>query len=935
MSVSDWIAPFSSPPSLALVGGKGANLARLTQAGFAVPAGFIVTTPAYRHFVAANRLDDPIQSQIERLQPLTQADQLDPTNQRPVVVDPAELESVSGEIRAAFSSATMPLAMANTILAAYRALAIRTTPVITPALSLPPSEWLPVAVRSSATAEDLPELSFAGQQDTYLNIVGEEALLRAVVDCWSSLWTARAIGYRLRNAVDPAGIALAVVVQQMVESQSSGVMFTANPLTGLRSETVIDAAFGLGEALVSGRVEPDHYVVDAISGTILEKKMGIKALSIHGLAGGGTAEIDQARPEQPALNDENILALARLGKHVEAEYGFPQDIEWAYSGGELYLLQSRPVTSLFPVPGGLPPGRLMVFFSFAAIQGMLDPITPLGRSALASIFARGAALFGIRVTAETQTVLYEAGERFWINMTSPVRSTIGRRIIPVALPMVEPCIAQALPVIWAEPTLQPDHGGLRPSTILKLARFFLPLAWNVLQNMISPRQRREQIVGQADQLLERMQSRLQGLNGTTHERLAQAVEVYDEMINLHLLPTFLRFVSLVVTGMASLNILRMLTQKLPPEPGMYGWGDAVLELTRGLPYNPTTEMDLDLWRVAREIQQDAALLAAFQSGDGRSLARDFQAGRLPGQGQALISGFLARYGLRGLGEIDLGRPRWNEQPEHIFDVLTGYIQIEQPEQAPDVVFSRGAQAAGQVKQRILTAVRRGPHGWIRVHQARFLAGRMREVMGARESPKFFAVRMMGMLRAPLLEIGAELVRSGDLAQPDDLIYLTLSEMKALAANPAVDWKPQIAKRRAANQREKLRRQVPRMLLSDGRAFYEGIIDPAATGSTLVGSPVSAGIAEGLVRVVLDPRQSGLVPGEILVCPGTDPSWTPLFLSAAGLVMEVGGMMTHGAVVAREYGIPAIVGVDQATHRLQTGQRIRIDGSTGRIDLLEE
>jgi rifampicin phosphotransferase len=232
-------------------------------------------------------------------------------------------------------------------------------------------------------------------------------------------------------------------------------------------------------------------------------------------------------------------------------------------------------------------------------------------------------------------------------------------------------------------------------------------------------------------------------------------------------------------------------------------------------------------------------------------------------------------------------------------------------------------------------VRQGPHGWIRARQAAFLAGRMREVMGARESPKFFVVRMMGMLRAVLVQIGAEMVDNGDLVQPDDLIFLTLAEMKIMASDPAIDWKPVIAARREANRREAMRRQIPRLLLSDGRAFYEGILDPAATSSTLAGSPVSAGVTEGRVRVVLDPRQSGLVPGEILVCPGTDPSWTPLFLSAAGLVMEVGGMMTHGAVVAREYGIPAIVGVHQATLRLQTGQRIRMDGSTGRIELLEE
>jgi pyruvate,water dikinase len=211
---------------------------------------------------------------------------------------------------------------------------------------------------------------------------------------------------------------------------------------------------------------------------------------------------------------------------------------------------------------------------------------------------------------------------------------------------------------------------------------------------------------------------------------------------------------------------------------------------------------------------------------------------------------------------------------------------------------------------------------------------MRELMGARESPKFFAVRLFGEVRQNLLSAGAELVKEGLLDRADDLMFLTYSELRAFSRADSQDWKQMIAGRRAAYDREKMRRQIPRLLLSDGRAFYEGITAPETIGSNLLGSPVSPGVAQGQVRVVIDPRQANLRPGEIMVCPGTDPSWTPLFLSAAGLVMETGGMMTHGAVVAREYGIPAIVGVDQATHRLKTGQRIRIDGSSGLIALLD-
>jgi pyruvate,water dikinase len=304
----------------------------------------------------------------------------------------------------------------------------------------------------------------------------------------------------------------------------------------------------------------------------------------------------------------------------------------------------------------------------------------------------------------------------------------------------------------------------------------------------------------------------------------------------------------------------------------------------------------------------------------------------------VLEGFLHRYGGRGFCEIDLGRPRWSEDPTHVLEVLSGYLQIQPGETAPDAVFARGAISGEAALDRMVAALRKTRGGWYKAIQARFLGRRVRELMGTREAPKFFVVRLFARVRWAMLEIGAELVQSGELTQSDDLFYLKFDELKTLAAEtpgqPGSNWQKIILARREAFEREGLRRQIPRLLLSDGRAFYDGIAGSGQDGQ-LTGSPVSPGVVEGRVRVVLDPRKAGLLPGEILVCPGTDPSWTPLFLTAAGLIMEVGGMMTHGAVVAREYGIPAAVGVDRATLRLQTGQLVRLNGSSGVIELLEE
>jgi pyruvate,water dikinase len=891
------------------VGGKGANLARLARAGFFVPGGFLITTQAYNDFVAANQLDEKIRAALA----VAGGD------------DPDILQGISTRIRAYFAAGIIPEDLVNELHEAYAELARK-------------SQGLKaVAVRSSATAEDLPEMSFAGQQDTYLNILGPDNFLKAVVDCWSSLWTARAIGYRRRNAVPDSGAALAVVVQEMVESQAAGVMFTANPLSGLRLETVIDATLGLGEALVSGQVEPDHYVVNPLKGQILSKTLGSKTLSIHGRPEGGIRVTKQMRGEVQVLPDEVILALARLGSQVEGLYGFPQDIEWAWAENTLFLLQARPVTSLFPLPEGLPPEPLKVFLSFAAVQGMLDPLTPLGCDALREAFAAGAGLFGVRVTRETQSVLYTAGERLWVNFTPVLTNSTGRRIVPVVLSMVEPTVRQAVEQIKDDPRLQPARRGTSFHARLQLARFLVPMASNILKNLASPQKRREDILEHGEYALKYMKLRCTEIKGDRWQKLAQQADLLPNFVAERFSSTLLLFVSGVASGMISWNVLNMLAgdaAKGAPSSTSDELRDLVLQVTRGMPYNPTTEMDLALWDMAKKIRRDPAAWQVFQGSSAAKLSAGYLAKELPLVIMHMVSRFLKRYGGRGLGEIDLGRKRWAENPTYVFEMLTSYLKIDDDAHAPDAVFARGSASAQQAIAQLEDAVRKTRRGWLKARLLRFFAGRARQLMGIRESPKFFVVRLFWLVRRELLITGAEFVEAGELNSPNDLLYLSLSELKAFAAHQAQDWRGLIDRRRQTYRRELLRKQIPRLLLSDGRAFYEGMSQPENTENIIQGSPVSPGAVEGRVRVVLDPRQAGLLRGEILVCPGTDPSWTPLFLSAAGLVMEVGGMMTHGAVVAREYGIPAIVGVDQATTRLKTGQVIRMNGSSGEIVVVE-
>ncbi len=893
MTRNTWTLPLdSSEASLASVGGKGLNLARLVRAGFSVPGGFLITTAAYRSFVQTNNLQPFITQALAGIRP----------------DDPQALQEASAAIRARFDEGVM----ADTLAAAFTETYGRL-------------ENHPVAVRSSATAEDLPDMSFAGQQDTFLNILGAQNLLDAIVHCWSSLWTARAIGYRARNHISSQDVALAVVVQEMVESEASGVLFTANPLSGKRSETVIDATLGLGEALVSGQVEPDHYVVDRASGEIIEKKVGAKALIITSEKGGGIhTTVGQATTSQ-AIPDGIIKDLVDLGQNVAEHYQHePQDIEWGWAEEKLFLLQSRPITSLYPLPPAPPSHPLQVMFSFAAVQGIMDPITPLGQDIMIYFFSGLSRLFQPHTTPESQGVALVAAERLYLNFTGALRHAKGRKLMLAAMGWIEPSVRQATETLLYEPDLSLVPRHIRLISWLRLLRFMAGMIARMLYTIARPDAGRRAVQKYFLALENQVEDLFQPATSLTQQ--------LDTLEHFFLLTTQQLFSSIlprIAGGMSMLNLLLKLARPLPDGESL------VLEITRGLPHNVTTEMDLALWETAKTIRNDSAALMVFRQEDAATLARFYLHTALPPVAQQAVSDFLARYGMRGLGEIDMGRLRWREDPTPVMQSLQSYLHIERPDQAPDEVFRRGAVAAEQAIERLAGELRRTPRGRIKSKMVRFAARRVRALNGLRETPKFLIIRIMGIIRTALLKQGEVLAADNVIQDPTDLFYLHLTELRALAEGDRRDWQALVEERRAQYAQEKRRRQIPRLLLSDGRAFYEGLHASANDGEGIVtGSPVSPGVVEGTVHVVFDPTHVQLKPGEILVCPGTDPSWTPLFLAAGGLVMEVGGMMTHGSVVAREYGIPAVVGVHQATTRLQTGKRVRVNGSSGEVHMLD-
>ncbi|MGV9595671.1 PEP/pyruvate-binding domain-containing protein [Streptosporangium sandarakinum] len=906
--------------SLPEVGGKAANLGVLAAAGFPVPPGVCVTTEAYRRVAAGAGLEEVLAA-------------LDATPPDDV---PA-LGALATRARELVLRAPVPDDVADAVRREARG---------------------PVAVRSSATAEDLPDASFAGQQDTYLDVTGADAVLEAVRSCWASLWTDRAVTYRAAHGIDHRSVRLAVVIQEMVRAEAAGVMFTANPVTGRRREAVIDAAPGLGEAVVSGAVNPDRFVVDLATGRITERRPGDRPPAARSAAGGaprpGTADAGTTAAHDgttndgtvgagtaatgPCLTDAQVTALAALGGRVEAHYGAPQDIEWALDGdGTLWLTQSRPVTTLFPIPRHLPgeepdgDAGPRVYFSINVAQGVYRPFTPMGASAFRLLSAGAADLLGfpVRDRVAGAPVLAEAAGRLFADVTGVMRSRAGRAVLPRLLDVMETRSARVLRGLAGDPRFSVTRRSVRPA-LLRAARVVVRhrIPARIAEALVNPPAARRR----AERLARELPARFASPPGAASPDRLDRVERTLGSRAIRAMPSFL---PAPATGFALLGLARLLLgDRVRP-----GELQAVL---RGLPHNVTTEMDLELWRLAGRIRADGDAAALLLGVPAAELAGRFRDGSLlPAMAEGL-RGFLAAYGMRAVAEIDLGVARWSEDPEHVIGVLANYLRLDDPALAPDVLFARGAAEAERM---IRTLAARA--GLLRGPVVRFALGRARSLAGLRELPKFYMVSVLAAMRAELAAVGADLAGRGLLARPDDVFFLTFPEVrKALTVpgpgpvtrpgspavspvDPAGSPAAAVAERRAEAARELRRRHLPRVLLSDGTE-PEAVASAAPADGALTGVPASAGTVTGVARVVLDPVGAHLTPGEILVCPSTDPGWTPLFLTAGGLVMEMGGANSHGAVVAREYGIPAVVGAARATELIATGRRITVDGTSGTV-----
>ncbi len=854
-----------------LVGGKGANLGELSKIeGIRVPDGYCISTEAFKRIIGET---SSINELLDRLSLLK-------------VEDRDKIGELSGEIRRVIEGIAIPQDINQEIARLLSRL----------------DEKNAYAVRSSATAEDLPTASFAGQQDTYLNIIGKEAIYQHISKCWASLFTERAVIYRLQNGFDHRKVHLSVVVQKMVFPQVAGILFTADPVTSNRKVLSIDASFGLGEALVSGLVNADNYKV--CNGTIVDKKISSKKLAIYALKDGGTKEqeIEPERQNRQALTDEQILQLERTGRKIEEHFGCPQDIEWCLVDDTFYIVQSRPITTLYPIPEANDREN-HVYISVGHGQMMTDAMKPLGLSFF---------------LLTTRAPMRKAGGRLFVDVTPMLASPVTRTTVINSLGQGDPLLKDALT------TIVEREGFIKSSPDDTKEQG--PSSSN---RAISPSGFRTQIENDpaiAADLIERSQTSIEALRQDIQTK--SGADLFDFILeDIQQLKKLLFDPQSHVVIMAAMDAASWLNEKMEEWLGEKNAADT---LSRSVPNNITSEMGLALLDVADVIRPYPAVIEYLHHVKDDNFLDElvkFDGGK---ETQDAIYAFLNRYGMRCAGEIDITKTRWSEKPTTLVPIILSNIKNFEPG-AGEGRFEQGRQEALKREQELLERLKQLPDGEQKAEETKRMIDLIRNFAGYREYPKYGLVSRYFIYKQALLKEAEQLVQANVIHEKEDIYYLTFEELHEVVRTNKLDY--QIVSKRKDEYKLHEKLTPPRVITSDGEIIAGEYKRENLPAKAIVGLAVSSGVIEGRARVILNMEDADLEDGDILVTSFTDPSWTPLFVSIKGLVTEVGGLMTHGAVIAREYGLPAVVGVENATKLIEDGQRIRVHGTEGYVETL--
>ncbi|MEK4237250.1 phosphoenolpyruvate synthase [Paenibacillus sp. FSL H7-0714] len=855
---------------LLLVGGKGLNLGRLsTIEGIKVPEGFCVTTVGYQKAIEKNEKYHILLDQLSILN----------------VDDREQIGEISKKLRQLLMEVEIPSDVVTAVTHYLSQL----------------GEEQAYAVRSSATAEDLPHASFAGQQDTYLNIIGREAIMQHISKCWASLFTDRAVIYRMQNGFNHRQVYLSVIVQKMVFPQASGILFTADPMTSNRKLLSINASFGLGEALVSGLVSADCYKVQEEE--IVDMMIATKKLAIYGLKEGGTEtlKIDLDQQKTQTLSEQQILQLARIGREIEAYFGCPQDIEWCLDHDTFYIVQSRPITTLYPIPE-VNDQENHVYVSVGHQQMMTDPMKPLGLSFYLLI---------------TPAPMRKAGGRLFVDVTHMLASPVSRENFINTLGKSDPLIKDAFMTLIEREYIKSLPDDRKEQSPVNSSKDSSSEGFQALI---------ENDPAIVSDLIKNSQTSIEELRQNI--RTKSGADLFDFILeDLQELKKFLSDPQSTKVFMTAMNASSWINEK------MYEWlgeKNAADMLSQSVPNNITSEMGLALLDVADVIRPYPEIVDYLQhvKDDGflDKLVK-FDGGQAT---QDAIYAYLNKFGMRCAGEIDISRTRWSEKPITLVPMILSNIKNFEPN-AGNRKFEQGRQEALEKEQELLDRLKQLPDGELKAEETKRVISFIRNYIGYREYPKYGMINRYFIYKQALLKEAEQLVQASVIHEKEDIFYLTFEELHEVVRTNKLDDQIISKRKDDYNFFEKL--TPPRVITSDGEIITGEYKRENLPDNAIIGLPVSTGVIEGRARVILNMEEADLEDGDILVTAFTDPGWTSLFVSIKGLVTEVGGLMTHGAVIAREYGLPAVVGVENATKLIKDGQRIRVNGTEGYIEIL--
>jgi phosphohistidine swiveling domain-containing protein len=882
------------------VGGKGYSLLKMALAGMPVPSGFVLSTGFFTAWLDGIEKSEPWQVLANVVEHFKGGGS---SEEGALEVFPPLLRQAADEVKA--FALTLPFDEERRHLL-HNEFEICFCDIDTPI----------VAVRSSSPEEDTSGASFAGMYETRLG-VNHNQLEAAVRECFASCLDSRIIEYKLQRGFGVATPRIAVVVQRQIQSDVSGVAFSVNPLNNSSDEVLINANFGLGESVVAGMCTPDEYIVDRVYHDVISRNVGKKEMSIWLAKDGGVTEGPAAHREHSSLTDEQALTVAANAEMAEHYYGVPIDTEWAFEKGEFYLLQARPITTLFPLPACLrtQPGepRRIYFDATLCVQGIRDPLSVLGEDWLLRLLTDAARrLCGARRNAagreKEHNLVLMTGGRMYVDATKIVKIA-GKEKFARFLTNMDPTAGRLVAELNDERYDLPLPRGLRwlkPAMLFHSSNLVLK---TILAARFPARQRREYL-RHADSLC-RTLDRLEEANLPLDQLLQRVHRKLITTVLHHGLPS-------MIVAMRAMLALRSQFQNDDEK-----YQRMVEMLDRGLPDNITTQMGRALGQLAKRICNSGETAVS----NAEDLARRIETGQMSQDFLDEWGGFLKRFGFRGPGELDIAATRYTDDPKMLIDLL--FQLLDQSEaNSPDAVFVRNQDERHAARE----ALSRRAHARSKAEGQRFdrAANRLVSLFGLRETHKYLLIKANVILKRAVLKAGDRLFAKDRIDHRADVFNLRLEDLIEAARNPRLDLRAQIV-RHAKERSPYDPNVVPRLI--DSRGEIPRPPRRHAKEGELVGEPISPGVARGAVKVLRRPDEKLVLPGDILVAPATDPGWTPLFINASAIVLELGGALQHGTLVAREYGKPCVTGVEDACRLLEHQKEIEVDGDSGVIRLL--